>query len=158
MRKMFEDGISLKKMHGDEYVFDLSVDNPTLEPPEAFNVELRKLAEMPFAGMHFKMEDAGYSETRAAIAMQLTRDTGIKFSSNEIVMAFGAAGAMNITFKTLLNPGEEVLSFTPNYFEYDNYADNYRGVIRYFPFNERTIKILEGSLIGLRKAIEKYKR
>lgn len=139
IRKMFEEGIALKKIHGDDNVFDLSIGNPIFEPPEAFKSELRKLAKSPPPGMHFIMEDAGYAETRDAIASQLTLDTDLKFSLNEIVMAFGSAGAVNIAFKTLLNPGEEVISFTPNYFEYEKYADNHGGVIKYIPSNESFI-------------------
>ncbi len=136
IRKMFEEGIALKKVHGDANVYDLSIGNPILEPPEAFNRELRQMVNHPWPGMHLQMEAPGYAATRTAIAAQLSLDTGVRFSLNDIVMAFGAAGAVNVAFKTLLNPGEEVISFTPNYFEYVHYAENHGGRIKYIPSNK----------------------
>ncbi len=136
IRKMFEEGIALKKIHGNDKVFDLSIGNPVLEPPEAFKQELKKLIDNPPAGLHLATEAAGYSETRMAIAAQLSLDTGIRFKKEQIVLAYGAAGAVNIGLKAILNPGDEVISFVPNYFEYVNYTENHGGIIRYISADE----------------------
>ena len=42
IRRMFEEGAILKRQHGDENVFDLSLGNPVMEPPPRFHEELRK--------------------------------------------------------------------------------------------------------------------
>jgi aspartate aminotransferase len=97
---------------------------------------MRQLSHKPIPGMHRYMENAGYTNTRAAVAVQLERETGIKFTGNEVVMTCGAAGALNIAFKALFDAGEELLCLTPNYFEYENYIDNHGGVIKYIPFQE----------------------
>jgi len=131
IRKMFEEGIALKKIHGDDHLFDLSIGNPVLEPPAAFKQELQSLIENPPPGLHLATEAAGYPETRQAIATQLNRDTGVPVKKEQIVLAYGAAGAANISLKAILNPGDEVISFTPNYFEYVNYTENHGGVIKY---------------------------
>ena len=34
IRKMFEEGLRMKKEHGADNVFDLSLGNPVIEPPE----------------------------------------------------------------------------------------------------------------------------
>jgi aspartate aminotransferase len=86
--------------------------------------------------LHLSTEAAGYPETRQAIAEQLTRDTGVKYKKEHIVLAYGAAGAVNIGLKSLLNPGDEVISFVPNYFEYINYTENHGGTIRYIAADE----------------------
>ena len=156
IRKMFEEGIALKKIHGDANVFDLSIGNPILEPPEAFNSELRQMVYHPWRGMHLHMEDSGYAATRTAIAAQLSLDTGVQFGLNQIVMAFGAAGAVNVVLKTLLNPGEEVISFTPNYFEYVNYAENHGGLIKYIPSDKQlnpNLEALEAGITANTKAV-----
>ena len=153
---MFEEGIALKKIHGDANVFDLSIGNPILEPPEAFNKELHQMVNHPWPGMHIHMEDSGYAATRTAIAAQLSLDTGVQFSLNQIVMAFGAAGAVNVVLKTLLNPGEEVISFTPNYFEYVNYAENHGGLIKYVPSDKQlnpNLEALEAGITANTKAV-----
>ncbi len=156
IRKMFEEGIALKKIHGDDKVFDLSIGNPVLEPPEPFKRELRDLIENPPPGLHLAMEEAGYTETREAIAAQLTRDTGVKYSRDNIAVAYGAAGAVNIALKTLLNPDDEVISFTPNYFEYVNYAENHGGTIRYIPADENfspDFAVLEATISAKTKTL-----
>ena len=91
IRKMFEEGIALKQKFGEKNVFDLSLGNPIFEPPEQFRHELRDWANKPRPGMHRYMPNAGYPETRAAVAAHLAAKTGLRFTANEIVMTCGAA-------------------------------------------------------------------
>jgi len=134
---MFEEGAVLKQRYGEENVFDLSLGNPIMEPPAEFRQELRKLTEQPLPGMHRYMSNAGYAETRAAVAEQLSLETGIKFNMNEIVMTCGAAGALNVVLKTILNAGDEVIIFAPYFAEYVHYIDNHYGVARILPTDEQ---------------------
>ena len=136
IRKMFEEGIVLREKYGAENVFDLSLGNPIMEPPQEFFDELRRIADNPIPGMHRYMPNAGYVETRAAVATQLTRETGIDFTANEVLMSSGAGGALNVIFKTLLDPGDEVVIFTPYFVEYNFYADNHGGTCRAVPPDE----------------------
>jgi len=140
---MFEEGAALKKKHGKENVFDLSLGNPVMEPPAEFKRELKHLAEHPIAGMHRYMENAGYPETREAVARQLELETGIKFTSGEIVMTCGAAAALNVALKTILNQGEEVVVFAPYFVEYLNYIDNHNGVGVVLPTDENFVPRLD---------------
>ena len=64
IRRMFDEGIALKRRYGEENIFDLSLGNPIMEPPDEFLLELRRLAKFPAPGMHRYMENAGYPETR----------------------------------------------------------------------------------------------
>ncbi|HIE17156.1 MAG TPA: pyridoxal phosphate-dependent aminotransferase [Dehalococcoidia bacterium] len=128
IRRMFEEGAMLKKRYGEEHVFDLSIGNPVMEPPPEFDRELKRLVESPKPGMHRYMENAGYAETRAAVAAQLSQETGIKFTMDDIVMTCGAAGGLNVVLKTILNPGDEVIIFAPYFAEFANYIDNHGGV------------------------------
>ncbi|MDD5337926.1 MAG: pyridoxal phosphate-dependent aminotransferase [Dehalococcoidales bacterium] len=130
IRRMFEEGIAMKKQFGEENVYDLSLGNPVMEPPPEFKAEIKRLADHPFKGMHGYMVNAGYPETRAAVAKQLTKETGINLSENDIIMSVGAAGAMNVAFKTILDPGDEVIVFVPWFVDYFNYIENHDGVVR----------------------------
>ena len=130
IRKMFDEGNIMKSRYGADKVFDLTLGNPIVEPPAAFFVELKKLADSNTPGMHRYMENAGYPETRAAVALQLSKETGLKLAGNDIVMTCGAAGAINIVLKTILNPGDEVILFAPFFVEYLNYIDNHGGVAK----------------------------
>jgi aspartate aminotransferase len=149
IRRMFEEGNVLKKRFGEGKVFDLSIGNPIIEPPAKFKTELKRLSDHPMAGMHRYMENAGYTETRTAVASQLSKETNCKFTLNDIVMTCGAAGAINVILKTLLNPGEEVIVFSPYFLEFDNYIDNHGGVTKVVPTDEQFIP----DLIVLEKAI-----
>ena len=140
---MFEEGTSLKQQYGAENVFDLSLGNPVMEPPVEFHQELKRLVENPLPGMHRYMENAGYPETREAVAEQLSLDTGIKFTLKDIIMTCGAAGALNVVLKTLLNQGDEVIIFAPYFAEYVNYIDNHGGVTRALSTDERFIPKLD---------------
>jgi aspartate aminotransferase len=125
---MFEAGIALKAQYGEERVFDLSLGNPVVEPPEEFRRELRRLATDPIKGMHRYMPNNGYPATRHAVADGLQRETGLPFTEDDIVMTCGAAAALNVVLKTILNPGEEVLILAPYFVEYGYYIDNHQGV------------------------------
>ena len=127
IRRMFETGIALKARYGEDKVFDLSLGNPVVEPPEEFRRELRRLAENPIPGMHRYMPNNGYPETRQAVADGLNQETGLDFSAGDIIMTCGAAAALNVVLKTILDPGQEVIILSPYFVEYGYYIDNHGG-------------------------------
>ena len=133
IRKMFEEGIALKQRYGDDKVFDLSLGNPIMEPPPEFYDALRRLAQDPSPGMHRYMPNAGYVETRAAVAAQFSEETGLGFTADQVMMACGAGGALNVVLKALLDPGDEVVIFAPYFVEYLFYADNHGGACKVVP-------------------------
>lgn len=143
IRKMFEEGVALKERYGSENIFDLSLGNPVMEPPDEFNRELKKLAEHPLPGMHRYMENAGYMETRTSVAAQLLSEIGIKFSFKDIIMTCGAAGALNVVLKTLLEQDDEVIIFAPYFVEYCQYINNHAGVVRVLPTDEHFLPRLD---------------
>jgi aspartate aminotransferase len=136
IRRMFEVGITLKAQYGEDRVFDLSLGNPVVEPPEQFNQELLRLAREPIKGMHRYMPNAGYAETRQAVADSLRAETGLPFSGQDIVMSCGAAGAANTVLHTILNPGDEVIILSPYFGEYVYYIDNHNGAPVVVPTTE----------------------
>ena len=143
IRKMFEEGISLKQQYGEENVFDLSLGNPVMNPPEQFYKELKKISENPINGMHRYMPNAGLNETRTAVAKGLSNETGLSFTPDEIVMTCGAGGALNVVMKTLLDPGDEFVIFAPFFVEYNFYADNHGGSCKIVPPDENFLPDME---------------
>ena len=154
IRKMFDEGNIMKKRYGADNVFDLTLGNPMVEPPEAFFIELKKLANNPVPGMHRYMENAGYPETRAAVAAQLSKEMGLNLNGGDIVMTVGAAGAINVVLKTILNAGEEVILFTPFFVEYVNYIENHGGTVKLVPSDDQFMPKVD----ALEKAINKKTR
>jgi len=143
IRRMLEEGTILKWQHGDENVFDLSLGNPVMEPPPQFHEELRKLANNPQPGMHRYMPNAGYGETRAAVAESFSQVSGVSFSSDDIIMSCGAAGACNVALMTLLNPGDEVIIFVPYFVEYINCIENCGRIPKLLPTDQHFLPKLD---------------
>ncbi|MCD6560939.1 MAG: pyridoxal phosphate-dependent aminotransferase [Deltaproteobacteria bacterium] len=127
IRQMFEEGGKKKVEFGAENVFDFSLGNPNLEPPSRFKQILNELVNDPAPGRHAYMPNAGYVETRQAVADFLNKHNRPDFGSDEIVMTVGAGGALNVVLKTIINPGEEVIIPAPYFMEYDFYLDNHQG-------------------------------
>ena len=130
IRKMFEEGARLKAEHGADKVFDFSLGNPNLPPPEKFNEILRDTVDSCGLGDHCYMPQAGYPQVCVSIAEYLEGEQEVSISCDEIIMTCGAAGALNVIFKALLDPGDEVLTPTPCFVEYRFYADNHGGILK----------------------------
>jgi len=113
----------LAQVHGCDNVFDFSIGNPNLEPPEAFQRVIEELVRDPTPGLHGYMSNAGYSQTRAAVADYLSGDQGVALTGDHVVMTCGAGGALNVILKTILDPGDEVIVPSPYFVEYAFYAD-----------------------------------
>lgn len=130
IRKMFEEGARLKKIRGEDRVFDFSLGNPCLEPPERYREALRQCLQNPARAAHGYMPNAGFPDTREAVARDLRSRRGCAITWDHIVMTCGAAGGLNVVLKTLLNPGDEVIVLVPFFPEYLFYVENHGGRVR----------------------------
>ena len=128
IHKMFEEGAALREQYGADQVFDFTLGNPTIEPPKELHAELKKIADTPVPGMHRYMNNAGYDDTRAAVAEVIAENCNQPVTAANVVMTCGAGAALNVVLKTLLNPGDEVIILTPFFVEYKFYIDNHQGV------------------------------
>lgn len=131
IRAMFIEGKEMAEKYGAENVYDFSLGNPATPAPAALNAAVRELIDQADASaeagmmLHGYMENAGYREVRTAIAENLNRRFATSFDFHNIIMTVGAAGGLNIIFKTILNPGDEVIVFAPFFGEYRQYAANF---------------------------------
>jgi len=125
IRRMFELGIAMKRERGEESVFDLSLGNPVMEPPPEFMIEMRRLLDEMPTGSHRYMPNAGYTETRAAVASALAEETGLPYSPEHVMMTVGAGGGINAVLHALCEPEDEVVIFAPFFAEYLFYAVNH---------------------------------
>ena len=73
------------------------------------------------------MPNTGYPQVCGSIAEHLSTEQQVPVSEKDVIMTCGAAGALNVILKTLLDPGDEVLTPTPCFVEYGFYADNHGG-------------------------------
>jgi len=127
IRQMFEIGARLKQERREENVFDFTLGNPDGEPPEKVISALRRVADRNLSRSHAYMPNAGFTAVREVIARQLSRQTGLAYSSDLILMTAGASGAINVVLKSLLDPGDEVILLAPFFPEYQFYIENHGG-------------------------------
>lgn len=155
IRRVADEGIAMRK-DGKGPVYDLSLGNPILEPPKAFTQALRRHLESPPSGAHRYMTNNGYPAVREAVAGHLKQAFDIDFTSEHISMSVGAAGGINTVLKALLDPGDEVVIFTPYFVEYGFYISNHGGVPVMSPTDEQfqiDIAALEQKLTSRTKVI-----
>ncbi len=133
IRKMFEEGARLKAEYGAENVFDFSLGNPNLPPPEKFNQVLRRAVEEEGPGAHGYMPQAGFPQVCRSIADYLSKEQQVDVSASEVIMTCGAAGALNVIFKAILDPEDEVIVPTPCFVEYLFYVENHSGKLKMVP-------------------------
>ena len=128
IRAMFEEGKRLSAIYGPDKVYDFSLGNPNLEAPIEVKEAILEIINNEAATLvHGYMNNSGYEDVRSTIAKSLNKKHGTNFNEKNILMTVGAAGGLNVIFKTLLNPGDEVIVFAPYFGEYRSYVSNYHG-------------------------------
>lgn len=128
IRAMFEDGKKMSAEFGRENVYDFSLGNPSVYPPVKLKTVIKRLVDnMSPDYLHGYMNNSGYEEVREKIAASLNKRFDTKFSFKNIIMTVGAAGGLNVILKTILNPGDEVVTFSPYFGEYRHYTENFGG-------------------------------
>ena len=128
IRAMFEEGNRLAKIYGVENVYDFSLGNPNVPAPAEVNEAIKEVVdEEDSVVLHGYMSNSGFEDVREAIAQSLNKRFDTHFNYTNIVMTVGAAGGLNTVLKTILNPGDEVLTFAPFFGEYKNYVGNFGG-------------------------------
>ncbi|MFZ5775033.1 MAG: pyridoxal phosphate-dependent aminotransferase [Thermodesulfobacteriota bacterium] len=133
IRKMFEEGAKLKAQYGADQVCDFSLGNPDLPPPAQYQQAVQKVIAAEGPGTHGYMANSGYPFVREALAKQLSIEQGMAIGADDLLMTVGAAGALNVTMKALLDPGDEVIILAPFFVEYNFYVDNHGGITKIVP-------------------------
>jgi aspartate aminotransferase len=136
IRKMFEEGARMKAEFGNDNVFDFSLGNPDVPPPPKFNEVLRELAAESKPGSHAYMPNGGFPYVRESLAAKLSVEQGVQIGQGEVLKTCGAAGALNVVMKSLLDPGDEVIILSPFFVEYNFYIDNHGGIAKVVPTDE----------------------
>ena len=158
IRAMFEEGKRLSEIYGEKNVFDYSIGNPNVDPPETVKKVITEILneETPIL-VHGYMNNSGYEDVRDAISVFINKKHDLTLSRNNIVMTCGAAGGLNIILKSILNPDDEVITFTPFFGEYANYVQNFDGKLVISPTDTETfepdLKALSEAITSKTKAL-----
>ena len=131
IRAMFEEGTRMAEQFGAENVYDFSLGNPNVPAPASVKKAIMELLEEedPVVLHGYTNSNSGYADVRETVAASLNRRFGTSFEGKNIIMTVGAAGGLNVILKTLINPGDEVITFAPYFGEYRSYVNNYDGVL-----------------------------
>lgn len=131
IRAMFEEGKRMASIYGAENVYDFSLGNPNVPAPEAVNQAIKDILDTEDTLLvHGYMSNVGYEDVRRTIAESINQRFETNFNKDNLIMTVGAASGLNVIFKTLLNPGDEVIAFSPYFVEYNAYVTNYEGVLK----------------------------
>ena len=142
IRAMFEEGKKLASIYGAENVYDYSLGNPSVEPPKEVKEAIIKILNTEEANfIHGYTNNSGFEDVRQQVAEYTNRKFGTSFSYENVVMTNGAAAALNIIFRCILNPGDEIITFAPFFTEYRNYVASYGCNLTIVPANTETFEV-----------------
>lgn len=158
IRAMFEEGMRLSKIYGEENVFDYSIGNPNVEPPESIKKVINEILNEETPNyIHGYMNNSGYDDVRDDVSAFLNKKHDLTLSRNNIVMTCGAAGGLNIILRSILNPDDEVIAFAPYFGEYNHYVNNFCGKFIISPTTPGTfepdLKALSENITSKTKAL-----
>ena len=128
IRDIFEEGKKLAAIYGAENIFNFTIGNPSVEPPAAVNEALKEIidTEKPLA-LHGYPANVGHPEVRNHIANYLNGKYDCNYTEQGIIMTSGAAAAIVVIANTLLDDGDEVVTFAPYFWEYKSYVETMYG-------------------------------
>ena len=119
IRETFEYGNKRAAEIGRENVFDFSLGNPSVAPPESVHDSMRKLMdEIPSVALHSYTSAVGAEPVRAAIASDINTRYQAGVSAGDIYMTCCAAASLTVTLHAILCPGDVCMTFAPFFPEY----------------------------------------
>ena len=124
IRELFEFGKKRAAQVGAENVYDFSLGNPSVAPPQIVEDTLIDLlrTEEP-TQLHGYTSAQGDASVREAIAGYIRKTHGVPADADLIYMTCGAAASLTITLSAICNAGDEVITFKPYFTEYKVFAE-----------------------------------
>ena len=142
IREIFEFGKKRAKEVGADNVYDFSIGNPSVNPPQIVEDTLCELirSENPTA-LHGYTSAQGDAEVRNAIADYVRRTYGANADPDYIYMTCGAAASLTITLSALCDAGDEVITFAPYFTEYKVFTETAGAKLVALPSDPDTFQI-----------------
>ena len=102
-----------------------SIGNPNVSPPERVKEAIKEILDEEDANfVHGYMSNSGYEDVREAIAQDINKKHNLNLTFKNITMTVGAGGGLSIVFKTILDPDDEVITFSPYFGPYNAYVND----------------------------------
>ena len=106
-------------------VISLSVGEPDFKTPAHICDAAKKAID---DGFHGYSPVAGYPDLRKAIADKFNRDNGLNWKPENVVVSTGAKHSLANVLQVLVNPGDEVIIFSPYWVSYSEMVKLCEGV------------------------------
>ncbi len=136
IRETFAYGLQRKAEIGEDKVFDLSIGNPSVPSPAIVDETIARLAIEGKGTAHGYTPSPGLIEVRNVIAENLNKRFGKEYTGENLYLTSGASSSIAITFKALVQPGEEVITVAPYFMEYKTWTHDAGGEIIEVPARE----------------------
>lgn len=106
-------------------VINLSFGEPDFQTPQYIKDAAKQALD---AGHTFYTPVSGIAELRQAICDKFKRDNNLDFTPNQIVVSTGAKQCLANVILSLVNPGDEVIVFSPYWVSYEEMVKLAEGV------------------------------
>ncbi|ELP94849.1 aspartate aminotransferase, putative [Entamoeba invadens IP1] len=158
IRKMSALSRKLKNEKGESAIIDLTLGNPLLPPPEVYQKALEIVSQNTDCMRHGYSTTLGDTPARQAMADIISSFEKVLSSAENVVLTPGCTAAINVFLRSVLNPRDEVILFSPYFLEYPFYIDNCQATMKIVrtKFEENwqpNAKMLEESLTEKTKVI-----
>lgn len=131
IRETFEYGRKRKAEIGADKVFDFSLGNPSVRPPEIVNKLLKEIIdEMEPTALHGYTSAPGDPATRQAVCDSLNRRFKAGLTPDFIYMTCGAAASLSCCISALCCKGDEFIALAPYFAEYKVFTEAAGGKFR----------------------------
>ena len=142
IREIFEYSKIRANEIGKENVFDFSLGNPSVCPPQEISDCIINLIknENPTL-LHGYTSAQGDQTVRETVANSVKSRFGCDVSANNVYMTCGAAASLSISLKALLNENEQVIVFAPFFTEYTVFIKNAGGEVVISNPKENTFQV-----------------
>ena len=107
-------------------VINLSFGEPDFQTPQYIKDAAKKAID---DGYTFYTPVPGYLDLRQAICAKLLRDNQLTYQPNQIVVSTGAKQALSNIIMALVNPGDEVIVFSPYWVSYAAQVELAEGIV-----------------------------
>jgi len=128
IRDIFEYGSKLAKEIGAENVLDFSLGNPSTPAPREVANTIKYMVEgLSPKDYNSYTSSAGDTDTRLAVAENLNKRFSTDYTDKNIFMTCGASASLNIIFKAIIEPNDEIIVNIPYFPEYKVFIEGQGG-------------------------------
>lgn len=158
IREIFEYSKQRALEIGAENVFDFSLGNPSVTPPEEISETIKNLILTENGTLlHGYTSAQGDLKVRKTVAENINSRFNLSLTADNIYMTCGAAASLSICLKAIMNSGDECVVFAPFFTEYRVFVNNAGGKLVISQPQEKTFQIdvedLENKINSNTKAI-----